>query len=69
MLTELGFKDMRSIIRFDEHDLILMGEVQWLAVICRDREVERGSANLGGRRELGNARVLGNQFRPPESEL
>jgi hypothetical protein len=61
---------VRSVTRFDEHDLILVIEVEWLAIIRSDGEVERGSVNLRDRRELGNAEVLlSNQFGPPESEL
>ena len=70
MFTKLYSKYVRSVIRFDEHNLILVGEVEWFAIIRSDREVERGSVNLRDRRELGNARILlGNQFCPPESEL
>jgi len=59
-----------SVGRFYEHDLILVVEVELLAIILRDREVEGGCSNLRDRRELGNAEVLpSNQFCPPESEL
>lgn len=61
---------MRSVTRFDEHNLILVGEVEWLAIVHSDGEVECGSVNLGDRCELGNTEVLlSNQFCPPESEL
>lgn len=61
---------MRSITRLNEHNLILVGEVEWLGVVQGNRKVERGSVNLGDRRELGNARIfLSDQLRPPESKL
>lgn len=61
---------MRSVTRFNEHDLILVGEVEWLGVVRGNRKMERGGVDLGDRRELGNARVfLSDQFRPPESKL
>lgn len=61
---------MRSVTRFDERDLILVGEVEWLAIVRSDGEVECGNVNLGDRRELGNTEVPpSNQFCPPESEL
>ena len=70
IFTKLYSKDVSSISRFYEHDLIFVGEVELLAIILRDREVERGCSNLGDRRELGDAEVLpSNQFCPPESEL
>ena len=70
VLTELSFKDMRSVTRLNEHNLILVGEVEWLGVVQGNRKVERGSVNLGDRRELGNARIfLSDQLRPPESKL
>lgn len=70
MFTKLDSKDMRSVTWFDEYDLILVGEVEWLAIIRSDREVKRSNANLRDRRELGDARVLlSDQFRPPESKL
>ena len=70
MFTELYFKNMGSITRFDEHDLILVGEVEWFGIIHSDREVKRGSVDLRDRRELGDAGVLlSNQLSPPESEL
>ena len=61
---------MGSVTRFDEQDLILVGEVEWLAIVHSDGEVERGSVNLRDLCELGNTEVLlSNQFCPPESEL
>ena len=61
---------MRSVARFDEHDLILVGEVEWLAMVRSDGEVERSSVNLRDRRELGSTEVLlSNQFCSPESKL
>lgn len=61
---------MSPVTRFDEHDLILVAEVEWFAIIRSHGEVERGSANLRDRREIGNAVVLAsNQLCPPESEL
>ena len=32
-VTDLCFEDVRSITRFDEHDLILVGEVKRFGVI------------------------------------
>ncbi len=70
MFTKLDSKDVRSVTRFDEYDLILVGEVEWLAIIRSDREVKRSSVNLRDRRELGDTGVLlSNQFCPPESKL
>ena len=46
MLTKLHPKDVRSITRFDVHDLILVGVVEWPAIIRSNREVERGSVDL-----------------------
>lgn len=47
-----------------------MGEVEWLAFIRGDREMERSSVDLRDRSELWDAEVLpGDQFRPPEPEL
>ena len=57
MFTELHPKDVGSVSRFDEHDLILMGEVEWLAVICSDGEVECSGVNLRDRCELRNAEI------------
>lgn len=70
MLTELRFKDVRPVARFNEHDLILVCEVKRLAVVRSNREVKCGSVDLGDRRELSYTHVLlSNQLRPPESKL
>lgn len=36
IFTELYSKDVRPVTRFDEYDLILVREVEWLAIICSD---------------------------------
>lgn len=70
ILTELHSKDVRPIIRLDKHNLILVGIVEWLAVIHSDREVERSGVNLRDLYELRDARVLpSNQIRPSEPVL
>ena len=59
-----------TILWFDEHHLILVAEVELLAIILGDREVERGCVNLRDRRELRDTEVLpSNQLRPPKSVL
>jgi hypothetical protein len=70
MFTKLYSKDVGPITRFDEYNLILVGEVEWLAIIRSDGEMKGGSVNLRNCRELGDAEiVLSNQFCPPESKL
>ena len=70
IFTELYSKDVRSVIRFDEHDLILVREVEWLAIICSDREVKCGGVDLRNCCEQGGGEVeLSNQFRPAETKL
>lgn len=61
---------MRPITRFDEHNLIFVGEVEGFGVVYGNREMERGGVDLGNRRELSHTQVLlSNQLRPPESKL
>ena len=61
---------MRPVVRFDEHDLILVGEIEWLGVVHTNGEMECSSVDLGDCRELSDTRVLlSNQLCPPESEL
>jgi hypothetical protein len=68
--TKLYPKDVRSITWFDKHNLICVGEVEWLLVIRSDREVKCGGVNLRYCRELAGGEVeLSNQFPPPETEL
>ena len=70
IFTELNSEDVTSVLRFDEHDLILVGQIKRLGIIQSDGKVECGGVNLRYRRELGDAQVrLGNQLCPPESEL
>jgi len=38
---------MGSVIRFDEHDLIFVVEIQWSLLIYLDGEMEHGSSYFG----------------------
>ncbi len=70
MFTKLYSKDVRPVTRFDEYNLILVGEVEWLAIIRSDREVKCGGINLGDCCELGSGGIeLSYQFCPPKSKL
>jgi len=44
--TKLHSENVRSITRFDEHDLVLVGIVEWPAIIHSNGEVESGSVDL-----------------------
>lgn len=61
---------MSPVTWLNEHDLILVSEVQRFGVIRSDRKMERGSVDLRDRCKLRYARIfLGNQLRPAEPEL
>jgi hypothetical protein len=69
-VTQLDSEDVGSVTWFDEHDLILMGQVKRLAIISSDGKVKRSRVDLRDRRELGDTGVpLSNQFCPSESKL
>ena len=68
--TKLHSEDVRSITRFDEHDLVLVSVVERFTIVHSDGEVERSSVDLCDCRELRNTRVLpGDQLSPSKSEL
>ena len=70
--TELGLEDVRPVSWLDEHELILVCDVQWLRLVCLKGEVKRVLPGLEQRVKRGavpSLVLLRDELGAPEAEL